>query len=111
MNNQSIKRSWHEVVSSNLKRVYYSSAYRTLVVEFKESGEIYLYPNVSQGHARGLMNAPSKGKYFHVHISSTHEGIKFKRDEKRSHEWAEYDLIRQLQDSIKMINERKQHAS
>lgn len=100
-----IARCFHDVVSSNLKRVYWSSKYRTLVVEFKESGDIYLYPDVSSALYRRLMKAESKGKYFHKYISSTHQGIPFKK------EVAEIDITQQLEDSIKSINERRNKAS
>lgn len=55
------------VESSNLSSVGYDSSSSTLDIEFQE-GAVYQYYDVPESVFRGLMAAPSKGKYFHQHI-------------------------------------------
>jgi len=55
------------VSSSNLASVGYDSATRTLHVEFK-SGAVYEYYDVPEAEYQGLIDAPSKGSYFHQNI-------------------------------------------
>lgn len=54
-----------KVVSSDLASVGYENG--ILEIEFK-SGGIYRYMNVPEYVYNGLMNADSKGKYFHANI-------------------------------------------
>jgi len=57
------------VVSSNLKSVGYDSKASILEIQFK-SGAVYRYFSVPMSIYSGLMNASSKGSYFHKHIRS-----------------------------------------
>jgi hypothetical protein len=58
------------VESSNLASVGYDPESAVLEVEFK-SGGIYEYSGVPQSVYDGLINAESKGKYFHQYIKNT----------------------------------------
>ena len=58
------------VTSSNLRSVGYENG--VLEIEFHSSG-IYQYSNVSAPIYQGLMNASSKGGYFHQHIKDQYE--------------------------------------
>lgn len=53
-----------QVESSNLVSVGYNPETATLEIEF-HSGSIYQYSGVPEDVYRGLMNAGSKGRYFH----------------------------------------------
>lgn len=55
------------VESSNLVSVGYDPKSKTLEIEFKQ-GRVYQYFEVPAYIFRGLMQAPSKGKYFNAHI-------------------------------------------
>lgn len=55
------------VSSSNIRSVGYDSESRILEIEF-HSGGIYHYANVPEAIYRGLMQASSKGSYFHRNI-------------------------------------------
>jgi hypothetical protein len=55
------------VVSSNLRSVGYDPATVVLEVEFRSDG-IYQYFGVPAGVYGGLMQAGSKGRYFHAFI-------------------------------------------
>lgn len=59
-----------EVVSSNLKSVGYDQITKLLEIEFK-GGRLYQYSSVPPQIYEGLMNAASKGKFFHAHIRDT----------------------------------------
>jgi hypothetical protein len=63
------------VVSSNLQSVGFES--NILEIEFK-SGGIYQYLNVPAEIYQKLINAPSKGKYFHSNIKGRYEFIRIK---------------------------------
>lgn len=58
------------VESSSLSSVGYDSENAILEIEFK-SGGIYQYSGVPQDVYDGLMNAESKGKYFHQYIKNS----------------------------------------
>ena len=58
------------VESSSLSSVGYDSENAILEIEFK-SGGIYQYSGVPQDVYDSLMNAESKGKYFHQHIKNS----------------------------------------
>lgn len=58
------------VSSSNLRSVGYDWWSRTLEVEFN-SGNIYRYSAVPHERYVRLMNAGSKGSYFHAHIRNS----------------------------------------
>lgn len=55
------------VMSSNLVSVGYDPQSKTLEIEFKQ-GRVYQYLGVPVYIFRGLMQASSKGEYFHAHI-------------------------------------------
>lgn len=55
------------VVSRDLKSIGYDEAANVLEIEFN-SGSIYNYFSVPQQIYNELMEAPSKGKYFHAYI-------------------------------------------
>lgn len=59
------------VTSSNIFSVGYDAADRTLEVEF-HGGSIYQYSDVPASVYQGLLDAPSKGSYFHAHIRTTY---------------------------------------
>ena len=54
------------VISCNLSSVGYENG--TLYIAFN-SGGFYSYANVPESVFRGLLNAPSKGKYFSANIN------------------------------------------
>ncbi len=58
-----------QVESSNLASVGYNPETTTLEIEF-HSGDIYQYSGVPEDVHQGLMNAESKGKYFHRNIKN-----------------------------------------
>lgn len=58
------------VESSNLASVGYDPESAVLEIEFK-SGGIYEYSGVPQSVYDGLINAESKGKYFHRYIKNS----------------------------------------
>lgn len=55
------------VHSSNIRSVGYEAESRTLEVEF-QSGGIYQYSGVPENVYQGLMQAASKGVYFHNRV-------------------------------------------
>ncbi len=55
------------VSSSNLASVGYDPLTTTLEVEFL-NGRIYQYSGIPMEVYVGLMNAPSKGSFFHHHV-------------------------------------------
>lgn len=56
------------VSSSNLKSVGYDEISQILEIEFHSEGRIYQYSSVPKYRHEGLMNASSKGSYFHAYI-------------------------------------------
>ncbi len=58
------------VESSDLASVWYDPETAVLEIEFKNRG-IYKYSGVPQSVYDGLMNAASKGKYFHRYIKNS----------------------------------------
>lgn len=65
------------VSSSNLASVGYDSTTRTLRVEFK-SGAVYEYSDVPEAAYQGLMDASSKGSYFHQNIKDRYSYSKIR---------------------------------
>jgi len=63
------------VSSSDISSIGYDVKSQTLEIEF-HSGGIYQYYGVSQSLYKGLMNAPSHGKYFHQHIKGKYGDTK-----------------------------------
>ena len=60
------------VVSSNILSVGYDPDSQTLEMEFSK-GSIYQYCGVPENIWHGLMQASSKGKYFHAHIRDRYQ--------------------------------------
>jgi hypothetical protein len=63
----------NEVKSSAIKAVGFDPRTREMAVEFT-SGDIYLYEGVSLIDFAELMNAQSKGVYFHHNIKPCYTG-------------------------------------
>ena len=57
------------VESSNLASIGYEVETSTLEIEFHNSG-IYQYSGVPENIYQGLMDAASKGRYFHQNIKN-----------------------------------------
>lgn len=55
------------VISSDLSEVGYNPSTQQLEIVFN-SGGVYLYSDVTSDEYQGLMNASSKGRYFHTSI-------------------------------------------
>lgn len=55
---------WHDVSSTNVRRIAYSEPDERLYVEFLD-GEIYYYPDRKPGEWQSFLNAPSKGTWVH----------------------------------------------
>ena len=60
------------VTSSNIDSIGYDPEHHKLVVRFN-SGATYHYTGVDQDTFDNLMNAESKGKYFHAHIWNVYD--------------------------------------
>ena len=60
------------VVSSNLASVAYDRREGLLEVDFN-SGYTYQYQGVPPGVVRGLLRAPSAGKYFHRNVRYSYQ--------------------------------------
>ena len=61
-----------KVDSSNILAIGYSEKDRELVIDFK-GGTTYFYGGVDKGTYEELLNAESKGKYFHKNIKGNYE--------------------------------------
>lgn len=62
-----IKMERNLITSSTLRAVGFDDAHNILEAEFA-SGLIYQYFGVPQRIYNGLLSAPSKGRYFNLHI-------------------------------------------
>lgn len=60
------------VESSNLNSVGYDPDRAVLVIEFHHGG-VYEYYDVPESEYTGLLEAESKGKYFHAHIKDVYD--------------------------------------
>lgn len=60
------------VSSSSIRSVGYDEGERTLEIEF-HSGGIYEYDDVSEEAYRELLQADSRGRYFHDHVRGQHD--------------------------------------
>ena len=58
------------VDSSMMTSIGYSVESATLEIEFKNTGEVWQYFNVSEEVYNGLKYSDSKGRYFHQHIKN-----------------------------------------
>lgn len=104
-----MKIKFHEVESSNLAGVYYSSKYRTLVVKFK-SGVIWLYPEMPRWNYLRLKSAVSVGGYFAHNIRDAYQGFRLDMPQEAAN-ISDDELAINLEASLRMINERKLEAS
>ena len=68
------------VNSSNLSRVGHDANENILIVEFK-NGIMYQYNGVTEDVYSNLMNAPSVGKFFNMHIKNRYTYNKIKIEE------------------------------
>ncbi|WP_457174099.1 KTSC domain-containing protein [Pantoea agglomerans] len=59
------------VSSSNLHSVGYDASVSILEIAFHNGG-IYQYTGVPASIHQGLLSAPSKGQYFHLHIKNVY---------------------------------------
>jgi hypothetical protein len=63
------------VRSTNIKSVGYDKPSLALEVEF-HTGSVYRYSNVPELVYRGLLSAPSKGRYFAARIKDRYPCVK-----------------------------------
>jgi hypothetical protein len=63
------------VTSTDICAVGYDPDSQTLEVEFK-TGSVYNYSGVPTSEYDGLINADSKGKYFHANIRNHYSYVK-----------------------------------
>jgi hypothetical protein len=63
------------VVSTYIKSVGYNASALTLEIEFHRGG-LYQYVGVREEVYEGLLNAPSKGKYFRTFIDRQYRFIR-----------------------------------
>lgn len=61
------------VESSSIAKVGYDSEYSVLKVQFKNSGEYYIYYDVPQSTYTALLNAESIGSYFYYNVRTSFE--------------------------------------
>lgn len=66
------------VQSTALASVGYSKRLHALEIEFK-NGAIYRYLEVGRSTYRGLMNAPSKTRFYHENIRSKYRSLHVRR--------------------------------
>jgi len=59
--------SWINVSSTNLSRIRYDDSKNILEIEF-QGGRVYQFFDVPKQVFEGLLNAESKGKFFHEQI-------------------------------------------
>jgi len=64
----------NEVSSSNIASIGYDSDSETLEIEFKGGG-VYRYEGVPKEVYAKLMDASSKGKYFHAYIRDIYKTV------------------------------------
>jgi hypothetical protein len=62
-----------KVESSAIEALGYDAESQTLHAQFRSSGEMYLYPNVSEREYQALLAAPSIGGHFAKHIRNKGE--------------------------------------
>lgn len=63
------------VSSSNISSIGYDVDSQILEIEF-HGGSVYSYSGVPLGEYEGIMNADSKGKYFHANIRNRYSFMK-----------------------------------
>jgi hypothetical protein len=68
------------VESSSIASVGYDPTWKMLEIEFKDTGEVYLYFDVPQSEYEAFMRAPSKGTYLNQQFKKA--GYRFERVDK-----------------------------
>ena len=63
------------VSSSDIASIGYDEDSQILEIEFN-NGSVYQYSSVPTGEHDGIMNAGSKGKYFHANIKNRYSFVK-----------------------------------
>lgn len=63
------------VSSSNIASIGYDEDSQILEIEFND-GSVYQYSGVPSSEHAGIMNAGSKGKYFHTNIKNRYPFVK-----------------------------------
>ncbi|WP_186210862.1 KTSC domain-containing protein [Burkholderia gladioli] len=63
------------VSSSNISSIGYDVENQILEIEF-HGGSVYSYSGVPPSEYEGVMNADSKGKYFHANIKNRYSFMK-----------------------------------
>ena len=76
---------WPVFGSSNVRAVGYDRKKEELGIRFKSSPQRYMYSDVPISVYKGLMAAPSRGKYVHQHIKGNYPY------RKKDYESSEYD--------------------
>jgi len=69
------------VESRALAAIGYSKRLRALEIEFR-NGAIYRYLDVPRSIHKGLMNAPSKARFYHQHIRGRYQSLHVRRRER-----------------------------
>lgn len=65
------------VDSETIASVGYDPTWKMLEIEFRQSGEVYLYFEVPQSEYEAFMSAPSKGTYLNQQFKKA--GYRYKR--------------------------------
>ena len=60
--------TWQPINSSNIARLGYAPELEKLYVEFRATGTVVEYDDVSESEFAALMAADSKGQHFSTHI-------------------------------------------
>lgn len=68
------------VDSETIASLGYDPTWKMLEIEFRESGEVYLYFDVPQLEYEAFMSAPSKGTYLNQQFKKA--GYRFERVDK-----------------------------
>lgn len=68
------------VDSETIASLGYDPTWKMLEIEFRESGEVYLYFDVPQLEYEAFMSAPSKGSYLNQQFKKA--GYRFERVDK-----------------------------
>ncbi len=63
---------WAEVISSNVKRIWYDRDTKDLFVEFLDKS-LYQYPHVAESEARDFFNCKSLGQFVAYRLKGTGE--------------------------------------
>jgi KTSC domain len=69
-----MKIEMQKVDSSNLAKAGYDAETKTLRIEFRGSGQVWDYEDVSEKTFENLLAAPSIGKFFNQSVKDTYYG-------------------------------------